>query len=658
MNRKWIIFGIIVGVCLLISRNTQAQTLAAQAPSMSAIDQIIIQFSEESKGGEMAVDVRNGRLQQLSEAVGYSLQYHRAMSGNAHVLRLPSQMSVAEVEAIADQLTQQSGVAFAQPDRMMQITGDPPPHNMLLATPNDPAFSAQWHYGYTAGTAEGLNLGPAWDITTGNGSMVVAVIDSGILNHVDLAGRTVPGYDFISNAFIGNDGNGRDNNPADPGDWINANECGYPHPSQSSSWHGTHVAGTIGAATNNGQGVAGVNWQAKILPVRALGKCGGQISDIVDGMRWAAGLPVPGVPANANPAKVLNLSLGGFGNCSTIEQNAINDINAAGSVVVVAAGNDNANASGYSPAGCNNVITVAATDRTGDKAYYSNFGSVVEVSAPGGETNVNGPDGVLSTLDGGTTTPNNDNAYAYYQGTSMAAPHVSGVVSLLMGIRPSMSPAQVSQHLQVTTRPFPAGSSCNTSICGTGIVDAFLVLSTDPPNLNQSIYLPIIMTPGAVAPNNPLKNPGFESGVVDWTEASTFGVALISHRNDLPASKPPRTGDWATWLGGSLSDDITYIEQQVTVPANAPHLAYWHWISSTESGCASDFAEVIINGGTIVDAYILCSTTNSNGWQKHTVDLSAYAGQSVLVQIRVEKSSASDVSNLYVDDVAFQANGG
>ena len=202
----------------------------------------------------------------------------------------------------------------------------------------------------------------------------------------------------------------------------------------NSSWHGTHTAGTIGAASNNGVGVAGVNWNSKILPVRVLGKCGGYTSDIADGMRWAAGLSVSGVPANANPAKVLNLSLGGSGACDATYQDAVNAITAAGTTIVVSAGNSNADAINYRPGNCNGVITVAATNRDGGRAYYSNYGSIIEISAPGGETNVSNSNGVLSTLNTGTQGPGAD-TYVYYQGTSMAAPHVAGVASLLYSLQ-------------------------------------------------------------------------------------------------------------------------------------------------------------------------------------------------------------------------------
>jgi serine protease len=231
------------------------------------------------------------------------------------------------------------------------------------------------------------------------------------------------------------------------------------------------VAGTIGASSNNGSGVAGINWNGLILPVRVLGRCGGVMSDIADGMRWAAGLDVPGVPANPNRAQVLNLSLGGPGPCSETESNAISAITAAGSTVVVAAGNSSSEAISFTPASCPGVITVAATDRNGSKAYYSNYGSVVEISAPGGDFSSYDSNGILSTLNSGLQSPATDK-YAFYQGTSMAAPHVAGVTSLLYSLIPALTPTQAVQILQNTVTSFPLGSSCTTALCGRGIVNA------------------------------------------------------------------------------------------------------------------------------------------------------------------------------------------
>ena len=346
-------------------------------------------------------------------------------------------------------------------------------------TPNDPRYSDQWDLFGT----NGINAPAAWDITTGSSSVVVADIDTGITSHVDLSGRTVSGYDFISDPVVANDNDGRDQDPSDPGDWVSAQDI-INNPTkftscriQNSSWHGTHTAGTIGAIGNNGVGVAGINWNSMILPVRVLGKCGGATSDVIDGLRWAAGLPVTGVLNNTHAAKVLNLSLGGPGVCSTAWNQAISDVNSAGAVVVVAAGNNTADASGYTPASCNGVITVAATNQAGGRADYSNFGATVEISAPGGQQMLpSDPTGILSTLNTGITVPLAD-TYAYYQGTSMAAPHVTGVVSLMFSVNPNLTPSEVLSILQSTARPFPPLSTCNTSLCGSGMLDAGAAVS-------------------------------------------------------------------------------------------------------------------------------------------------------------------------------------
>ena len=387
------------------------------------------------------------------------------MSGGAHVLRLPGRLPLDQVQKIAKKLAALPDVDYAEPDQIRFPT----------LSPNDTLYSNQWDFFDSTG---GINAQPAWDITTGSSTIVVAIGDTGITNHVDLAGRMVSGavatsgYDFIHDTLVANDGDGRDSNPSDPGDWITTAEShsGYfaGCPSSNSSWHGTHVAGTIGAASNNSLGVAGINWNSKLLIVRVLGKCGGYNSDIIDGITWAAGLPVSGVPANANPAKVINLSLGGASaSCPTSWQTAINTIKAAGAVIAVAAGNSSADVSGFTPANCNGVIAVAATGKTGSLASYSNYGPLVKISAPGGS----GTYGILSTLNTGTTVPVAD-TYASYQGTSMATPHVTGVISLMFSINPSLTPDNVLQILQGTARAFPGGSTCNTSICGSGIVDA------------------------------------------------------------------------------------------------------------------------------------------------------------------------------------------
>ena len=419
-----------------------------------SVSQLIIKYRDDrlSSAAEAAAADQMARL---STQAGVALTYFRLMSGDAHVLRLPARMPVAEVERIAAQLAALPEVEYAEPDYIMRTL-------QVRVFPNDPLFWQQWHY---VGPI-GIRLPLAWGITTGSSSTVVAVIDTGHSQHTDLHNRFIGGYDFVSDIWRANDGDGRDPIPLDPGDWC------FDH--EESSWHGTHVAGTIGANTNNGIGVAGVNWNTRMLSVRVLGRCGrGALSDVIDGMRWAAGLSVPAVPRNSFPAKVLNMSLGGSSpTCPTSLQSAITQINIAGSIIVVAAGNENRDASSVFPANCEGVITVGATNRVGARAPYSNYGNHVDVSAPGGGyVNM-----VLSTVNLGVQRPlfSNGDGYAQRPGTSMAAPHVAGVVSLMVGLRPCMTPAQAEFILRATARPF----HCDVGLgrCSVGLVDAYRAL--------------------------------------------------------------------------------------------------------------------------------------------------------------------------------------
>lgn len=476
LNKKLFLFMLFLLVTAVPTsfalRDLSSQPAPQAASAALPTNQIIIKFEEESLLGQQAANPDgSGLMQALSNAAGMTLTYQRIMTGDAHVLRLPERLPEADVAAIAVELTNMDGVLYAEPDRMLHHWETNEPH-FVDGLPDDTFLSLQWHYDYETTFAQGIGALAAWNITTGSPDVIVSVIDSGILSdHPDFAGQLVPGYDFISEPLISNDGDGRDSNPYDNGDFVPANYCFSGSQPSNSSWHGTHVAGTVGAASNNGTGVAGVSWQSKILPVRALGRCGGFTSDIADGIVWSAGGPVAGTPANPNPAHVINMSLGGVGSCSITEQNAINQAVARGATIVVASGNSNANSSGFSPGNCANVINVASNDRFGDRAFYSNFGSNIDVAAPGGDTSFFEDDGVLSTLNRGTTVPG-DHAYAFYQGTSMAAPHVAGVAALMYAANPNITPAQVESVMKSTTNAFTSGSNCSTATCGTGIVNA------------------------------------------------------------------------------------------------------------------------------------------------------------------------------------------
>lgn len=435
---------------------------AAQSERTAYTQQIIVKFTdpETQHAAQHHDSLADVIIAGLSQMAGTPLDYARPMSDGAHVFNLPYPVTLSEARTMTQRLEASPEVQYADPVTTLQP----------LAQPNDPLYPQQWHYFESAG---GANLPPAWDLTIGSPNVAVAVLDTGILPHPDLAGHVLPGYDMISDVFVANDGNGRDSDPTDPGDWQFAGECGPGSPPLASSWHGTHVAGTIGAASNNGVGVAGVSGGSPVLPVRGLGKCGGLLSDIIDSIYWAAGSAVPGVPANSNPAKVINMSLGGTGRCGSSTQAAINAALARGAVVIVAAGNENTNAANATPGNCFGVITVAANNRSGDRAYYSNYGLTVEISASGGDMRQSGFNGILSTYNTGQTTPSTS-AYAFLQGTSMAAPHVAGLAALMFSVNPSLTSGQVLTYIQNTAQPFQPGTQCasNPGACGVGIINA------------------------------------------------------------------------------------------------------------------------------------------------------------------------------------------
>jgi serine protease len=280
-----------------------------------------------------------------------------------------------------------------------------------------------------------------------NGSRsVIAVVDNGVTSHSDLNANILPGYDFTPN--------NRGGNGTNPG--ITTEKC-------SVQWHGTHVAGIAAALTNNGSGIAGVAPGAKVVPVRVLNACGtGYTSDITDGIVWAAGGSVAGVPGNAYPAKVINLSLGGGDSCGTTFQNAIDYATSRGAVVVAAAGNNSYSATKFSPANCRNVISVGAINRPGLRYVVSNFGPAVDLAAPG--------DSIWSTYNNGNAAPGPE-GYGYSSGTSMAAPMVSGVVALVQSVAPTpLTPAEIRTLLTQNVQPFPNGKPDQP--IGAGILDA------------------------------------------------------------------------------------------------------------------------------------------------------------------------------------------
>lgn len=454
-------------------------------------------------------------------------------------------LALTESQALLQQLRADPDVAYAQLDTRKYA---------LDLMPNDPQLPIyQWDLLNTVGGIQGP---AAWEHSTGEG-VVVAVLDTGATPHVDLKDNLLPGYDFISwygqsadQPDVAGDGDGRDPDATDPGDWVDASMpwCGG---SSSSSWHGTHVAGTVAAVTNNGVGVAGTAWGAKVQPVRVLGHCGGLTSDIADAIVWAAGGHVDGVPDNPTPADVINLSLGGQGRCAEdpATQEAIDLATARGTTVVVAAGNHSADAANYSPASCSNVITIGATGIGGRIAGYSNYGSSVALSAPGGD-----PDSsagisqgyVWSTGNEGTTVAGRDILVGMV-GTSMAAPHVAGIVALMQSAsvgadRGALSPAQVRQLLVDSVRPFPVAPPANRPI-GAGLADA-----------SRAVQLAL----GNPLPEPPI--PALQNGVLS---SGLDGAAAQSFVYQLNVPAGTRSLNLRT-LGGR--GDVSLYASQGTAP--------------------------------------------------------------------------------------------
>lgn len=449
---------------LLLSSCVDETDNAAATAGTATTNQLIVNIKPnplQQRYALMSAELQ----QQLSQDAGVKLEALRVNGDGAQIMRLPQEMPQHAVEQIAKRIATRGDVLWAEADARYQAT----------LVPNDPAFPEHWNLREGETVPGGAALPDAWDITTGSPNLVVAVVDTGVLPHNELAGRLLDGYDFISNANNAGDGNGRDANATDEGDWITATEATQLGltAGRASSWHGTHVAGIIGAAGNNGMQVTGVNWQSKILPIRVLGKGGGYLSDIADAIRWAAGGTVPGVPQNTNPARVINLSLGGQSpTCPYSYQTAINYALSQKSVVVAAAGNEDNDAAQNSPANCAGVISVASVAASGAKAYYSSWGSSVTIAAPGGDLKYERA--ILSLGDRGETTPLFDNSLMELQGTSMATPHVAGIVSLMLSVNPALTPEQIINILQATARQFPGNTrnNCTTRLCGAGIINA------------------------------------------------------------------------------------------------------------------------------------------------------------------------------------------
>ncbi len=531
---------------------------------------------------EAVTTVLAKRASALGTRVGRVLEAGAAVGERMQVIR----QAGADAAELARRLAADPDVEFAEPNgrqRRLQ-TPLPPP---LAVPPNDPLYAlasrqpngpdaGQWYLRRPDSTfRSSIDIEVAWARGFGSPSVVVAVLDTGVrFEHPDLGrvatgGRLLPGYDFVGDATVANDGDGRDADPSDPGDWVSGTEAGVGAfngcEAADSSWHGTATASLVGAITNNGVGMAGAASGVRVLPVRVLGKCFGRDSDIQAAMRWAAGIPVDGVPDNPYPAKILNMSLGSANTCSPGYQAAVNEIVARGVVIVAAAGNSAGEPVG-TPASCSGVIAVSALRHVGTKVGFSDLGAQIAISAPGGNC-INIGIGepclypILAALNAGLTTPGASiwsDSYDYTLGTSFATPLAAGVVGLMFTQQPSLTVSQVRSTLQSTARPFPTtGGTAGTPQCG-------------PPASGVEQLECYCPNPGAA--NYPLCGAGMlDAGAAVMAVAATFATieatphvpavgSVITFDGSKSMAAPGRTiAGWAWRLvaGGAVASSFT-----------------------------------------------------------------------------------------------------
>jgi serine protease len=478
----------------------------------------------------------------------------RPAGRDQQLLEFDQPLSRAELEVLRERLLRRPEVDWVEPNRR---------ERRLQAAPSDPLFGGSdgqwWLHGAGGSNANSIEarlrgvagFQAAW-LRADFAPVTVAVLDTGITTHPDLVNRVLPGYDFVREAVYANDGDGRDADPSDPGDWVDTSDLRDPNfdgcATGGSSWHGTVISGMVAANTDNGIGGTGVHRGALVLPVRVAGKCGADVADIVDGMRWAAGLAVAGVPPNPNPTRIVNISFGGGSACGQAYQTAIDELRALGVVVVAAAGNEWGAPS--RPANCNGVVGVAGLNRDGFKSNYSNFGAQLAAS---GIATVSGDDaaGAWGSVlaDTGLVTLTNLGGtfvgaagYARHYGTSFATPQVSGTIAMMLGLNPQLSHEQILAGLRASARPHvgsprigacsagnPGRCICSTATCGAGILDA-----------DQALAYAAL--PSAYVP------PARQSEIIDNRDIDA-ALALAPQDRVVPVP-PPAAGEGGGAFGG------------------------------------------------------------------------------------------------------------
>jgi serine protease len=590
------------------------------------ISHLIVKFADSDQRSPTTI-VQQNRTRITQNITGLNIQHKRSLPNGAMLMALPYNMTPEEAAIQVQYLSESDQIAYAEPDAWRRP----------FLTPNDTLYnSAQWHLQEATSYSGSANLPSAWNITTGDSSIVVAVVDTGSLNHADLDSRFVggsaitSGRDFVTDTTTANDGDGRDNDPTDPGDKSDGTHCSA---SPRSSWHGTHVIGTIGAETDNAIGIAGIDWNAKLLTARALGVCGGLLSDTTDAIRWSAGESIDGV-TNPNPAKIINLSLGGEGTCTNTEQNAIDAAVSSGAVIVVAAGNENTDVANVSPASCQNVITVAALESNGARASFSNYGEEIDIAAPGVS--------VWSTLDSGDSNANNDNVYVPYSGTSMATPHVSGVIALMLASNTNLTngsvnnvPSLIETKLKASARSFPTGTDldCTTTTCGAGMLDA-----------HQAVL--------AVS-TAPSVNAGIDQSVAHGTTVSLSATASDD------AYSGAKTYRWGQTSGASVTlQNANVSSTSFTAPATDETLVFQITVTDDTGLTATDTINITISPpDTTPDAFSFTDQTDVERSTAITSNAITVSGINSAAAISVNNGEYSINNGNFTSTTGTVANG-
>lgn len=529
--------GLITSVALAQGNaNLPGASLAAALQQSEPTGRLIIKYNFAEKPGQSPRGSQKVNRSILRENRRLALQ--RKLSDTRELVEsTTSTESIAQLKAQADRLTSQSDIAYASVEY----------RRYPLLEPNDPLYQGSQNPGDQSYLFDGdysVHAPGAWDITTGSENSIIGIIDTGILpEHIDLANRSVDGlgYDFVSadgpqDFFSANDGDGRDPDPGDPGDSCN----GF-----SSSWHGTSVSSVAAGNSNNGQGIAGIDWNARLLHARALGICGGTDADIIDAVRWSAGLSVDGVPDNPTPVNVVNLSLGGATECTRAWQDVIDELGELGIVFVLAAGNEALNALRISPANCANVVAVGSSTPDGSiDRGFSNHGLKVTIST-------NGRDLVVAANTGFNGPDEDNNFYRTETGTSFSAAIISGGISLMHSLDPNLGPSEIRALLYESATPFASDTECDLYNCGGGVLNlsrALTMLRDNNFNRDRDVARELI---DSVSTAIPLRSE-VEAGLFGFKDIRYFALD-IPERGLLQAESDSNVDLFGYLLNSELS---------------------------------------------------------------------------------------------------------